>query len=149
MKKYGERSQTPAAFLVEIIIVILFFALSAATVLTLFSHAEKISDRAEEQSLAMFTAASIAEDVRTAQDMEAALLAACPGIQQEEGRYLLALNDEMMPEENGAYRLAVTLTRENTGAGILQKADIAILREAGEEVYSLTAAGYVHEEVRP
>lgn len=149
MKKYGEHSNIPAAFLTEIIIVILFFALSAATVLTLFSQAKKTSDRAEAQSLAMFTAASCAEDLRTAKDMEAALLACYPGILRQGEAYTLPLDHEMLPAQEGEYRLAVNLYEETTPAGILQKAQIAIETDCGEELYALTTANYVHEEVRP
>lgn len=149
MKKYGGHSGLSMAFLTELLLVILFFALSAAAAMSLFSKAAETADKAEKLSLAMFAAASAAEDLRTADNMESALLESYPGAEKRDGRYLLPLDDEMLPAENGGYRLAVTLSEEDFGAGVLQRAEIAVETALGEELYSLTAAGYIPGEARP
>ena len=149
MRRQSAHSGLPGAFLIEIVIVILFFALSAGTILTLFGYAEKTSRKAEDLTSAMILAQSLAETLRTAEDMEEALLAEYPEMLRDGEDYVQPLDDEMLPASEGALWLCVHITREETAAGILSKAEIAIETALGEGLYTLTAAGYLPLEVLP
>lgn len=103
--------------LVEIVIAVLFFALSATVILDMYAAAYAKSALAGAQSAATTDAQNLAEQLKTAEDWPSLLTGA--GFDAADGAYTL---------ERDGYRLAVTANEENAGAGTLRTAEICALR---------------------
>ena len=115
-----------APFLVELMAVILFFALSATVILTMFIKSSLRSDEAERLSAATTLAADAAELVRVAADPGADFCTRSNGsgesgfggdpdffqadagayFQPDSGDYLLRLE---VKNENGVFQMSVTI----------------------------------------
>ena len=125
------------ALLVEILIAVLFFALSATTLLEVFVGAHTQSVRAEVTNEALFAAQNLADRLYSAEDAEALLTQ--DGFLKEENAWTL---------DCGAYALAVTLGEERAAGGAIRSAQV--LAQYGEDtLLSLPSVRYTPEEVRP
>lgn len=98
--------------LTELVIVILFFALSATVIIRLFISAYAVSDKSEYISAAVMETGNWAERLRAVDDMEALLLA--EGFILVEGEYVataesgldLAIKLEVQPADGGSMNIA-------------------------------------------
>lgn len=109
----GSRNQR--ALLLETLIAVLFFALCACVLMRTFAAAHRCSLLAGAQSGALLRAEDLAERLSAAPDAESLLRA--DGFAQETGVWYL---------DEAAWRVEVTVTREQTPAGILTGAQVCV-----------------------
>ena len=130
------RSQNHSnALLVELMIIIAFFMLSATMLMQVFSAARKQGYKADMLNSALIEAQNIAEIMYASDNSEEAL--ADMGFACENGIWRL--------EEEDTVAL-VTLETEELGSGIMEKQYIRILKDE-EELIALPGARY--REVKP
>ena len=126
-----------SALLVEIIIAVLFFALSATVILDVFATAYAQSTYAAACNAAMEEAQNCEEHIYASASPEQTLI--------EDG---FVANGDTWTREGEGYTLYVELGQEETGAGMLRTAEIRAMR--GErELLTLPCARYIPEEVAP
>lgn len=130
-----EKHNQLRTLLVEILVAVLFFALSATILLEVFVGARNQSVRAEVTNEALFAAQNLADRLYEAEDAEALLRA--DGYAQAEGAWTL---------DCGAYALTVTLAEERLTGGVLRGARVEAVR-GGETLLTLPCARYQAEEV--
>ena len=129
------KGKRQSALLVEIIIAVLFFALSATVILDVFATAYARSAYAQASTEAMIEAQNLSELIYVSTDAEALLL--------NEG--FVKTGDEWLREEQ-AFDLRVQFTREEAEAGELLTARIAAL--SGEQtLIELPCVRYIPGEV--
>ena len=131
MTKSGRQS----SLLVEIVIAVLFFAMSATVILNVFATAYRQSSYAGALSASTQEAQNLAERLYLSDDPQAML--AGEGFVQE---------GDMWRMTTGAYDFAVELVSEQSDAGELRTANIAVLR-AEETLVELPLARYIPREV--
>jgi type II secretory pathway pseudopilin PulG len=129
VKKQGIRINT---FLVEIVVVILFFALSATVTLQLFVAAHNRQRESSEISAAMLQAQSLVEQFRAGETMDATLY----------------FDEDWNPVMgSGKYEVALRVNPEERAAGQMLVANVRVVRSAADgtekEIYGLTAKKYV------
>lgn len=107
------------ALLVEILMAVLFFALSAAVILQVFATAHNLGNRAELQGTALNRAQNLAERLYAAEDMEALLAA--------EQFEICGSGCWHRGEEQ--FTLLVRTHDETTAAGTLKTATVSVARE--------------------
>ena len=122
------------ALLVEIMMAVLFFALSAVVILELFAAAHAASGTARLSGDALNRVRNLTERICAADDAQALLQA--EGFAETEAGWQL---------ETGGYVLAVELDFEETGAGALMRAEVAAVQD-GRELVSLPCARYIPGE---
>ena len=129
------RSQNHSnALLVELMIIIAFFMLSATMLMQVFSAAKKQGDKADMLNRALTDAQNIAEVMYASDNSEEAL--AGMGFVCEDGIWIMA-EDETIA--------MVTLEEEESGAGVMEKQYIRILKD-DEELIALPGAKYREAE---
>lgn len=126
------------AFLVEMTAVILFFALAATAVITLFVGADKRAKEAAALSGAVLAASSAAELVRTSASPEADFSARY-GATQAEGGYEAWLDPSFLPGGLQEYILRLECGR----AGGMCEMTVSVMEKDGEELYSLSCARFM------
>lgn len=129
------RNHRGNALLVELLIVVLFFMLAATVLLQLFATARTQSARAGALTEATGWAQNIADTLYTAPAAEEKL--AEMGFTPDGERWVLA---------EDPLTASVALSRETTGAGVLNRYSVSIL--SGEDVL-ITLPGARYEEERP
>ena len=125
------------ALLVELLLVILFFMLSATTIVELFAGAKHKTVQARATSEAIMEAQNIADDLYGAEDPEAVL--------QELG---FTKNGDSWILEEKEYTLTVTQQEEAAEAGTLRTFTISAAGD-GKDLYSLPSTRYLPKEVSP
>ena len=108
------RSHQNNLLLIEMVIVILFFALSQAVVLQVFTKAQQINQDAQIADHALMRAEDTAETLAVQADAEAALLSL--GFSLQDHQYILV-------DEDG-YRLEAGIDRLSQPAGTLTTVEI-------------------------
>lgn len=124
--------------LMEILIVVLFFALCSTVILNVFVGAHNQSERAGAQADALIAAQSLADRLYAADEREDALRQS-GFAEDEDGAWHLHC---------GAYDLLVTLGETACPAGTMETAQVTALRQE-KTLFSLPFARYVPEEVAP
>ena len=132
--KNGSRSN---ALLVELLLVIFFFMISAAILVQVFADAKMKSANAKAMNASMLDAQNIAEDLYASEDPDAVLTAY--GFTAENGSWVL---------EKDGYLLRVTLQAEQTETGELRTYEIAGIRD-GNTLLALPSARFIPKEVSP
>ena len=132
-----DRNNHLSTLLVEILIAVLFFALSATVLLEMFVASRSQSAYAGLCGEALCTAQNLADELYAADDAQALLTQA--GFALEDGVYTL---------EDGDYTLAVTLAERQTQAGALREAEVSALR-GDETLIRLPCSRYVPGEEIP
>lgn len=122
------------ALLMEILLAVFFFALSATVILELFTAGNGLSARADALDRAVSHARQISQQLYAAEDMQTALEA--NGFAQSAGVWHLSAQD---------YVLEATLEEEVLSAGTLRRACVSALVE-GEDARALRCARYVAGE---
>ena len=132
--KNGSRSN---ALLVELLLVIFFFMISAAILVQVFADAKQKSAVAKATNASMLDAQNIAEDLYASEDPDAVL--ASYGFAAEDGSWTL---------EKDGYLLKVTLQEETTASGELRTYEIAGVRD-GNTLLTLPSTRFIPKEVSP
>ncbi len=130
-----DKNNQSRALLVEILIAVLFFALSATILLEVFVGARNQSLRAEIANEALFAAQNLSDKLYCAEDAEALLTQA--GFSREQDGWTLNC---------GAYALMVTWAEENRVGGTLRSAKVCA-QYGDETLLTLPCARYLPKEV--
>ena len=125
------------ALLVELLLVILFFMLSATTIVELFAGAKHKTVQARATSEAIMEAQNIADDLYGADDPDAVLKEL--GFSGADGVWTL---------EETEYTLTVLQKEEETEAGILRTFTVFATGD-GKDLFSLPSTRYLPKEVSP
>lgn len=125
------------ALLVELLLVILFFMLSATTIVELFAGAKHKTVQARATSEAIMEAQNIADDLYGADDPDAVLKEL--GFSEGDGIWTL---------EETEYTLTVLQKEEETEAGILHTFTVSATGD-GKDLFSLPSTRYLPKEVSP
>ncbi len=128
-------------FLVEMTLVILFFAISASVCVSLFAAGYRQSEKSKALGGAVLVAQSAAECMRAGD--EAALAAAFPALSRTGDGYTCALNEAWQSTDDGLYTLHIQTEEEG---GLLRSSILVTTRE-GEELCRLRTACI--QEVEP
>ncbi|MDL2237765.1 hypothetical protein LJC56_08060 [Christensenellaceae bacterium OttesenSCG-928-K19] len=134
------RTSKTKLFLMELIIIILFFSIAGAVCMNLFTQAKLMSVSSTETTNAMLEAQAAAEvvrntngDVRTTEWLQGAV--------EEENGYSVYYDEKWKAQQDSAgavYRMQVVFSEE----GSLVNADI-VVSKAEKELFQLTAARYL------
>lgn len=147
MKTAGKKNLA----LVELILVILFFALSSMILVQVFVKARAMSDTSRASTLGLVAAQDLIEQLKAApQEAERILTAEegwSPETANENGQgYTAAYGADMKPVVTGeaVYKVCVAISEESREAGILYRMSVTIDRIANEErITELSTAHYV------
>ena len=120
--------------LVEILIAVLFFALSATVVLDAFVIARSQSREAYVYNIALAQAQDVADSLYVGEDAEDVLAGAG-----------FARDGENWSRENEEFTLSVTLSEEATAAGVMRVAQVRAER-GGKAIFALPCSRYLPEE---
>ena len=123
--------------LVEIMIAVLFFALSSTVILETFVVTRNQSRLADVYNVALMEAQNIADKIYASDELEQTLEQA--GFTQDGDVWTFA-------EE--IYNLRVTVAEEETDAGVLVNAEISAVHQ-DEAILTLPCSRYIPREVRP
>ena len=141
--KEGSRAN---ALLVELLLVIFFFMISAAILVQVFADAKLKSRTAHATNASMLEAQNVAEDLY-ASDSPAAVLDDY-GFNEKDGVWTL---------EKDGYLLRVTILEEETDSGILRKCDVSGVEVTHEQsgdvkedtLLTIPSTRYIPKEVSP
>ena len=132
--KEGSRAN---ALLVELLLVVFFFMISAAILVQVFADARLKSRTAHATNASMLEAENIADELYAAKDPDVVL--ADYGFAAEDGGWVL---------QKDGYLLKVTLREEETEAGTLRTYDVSGIE--GENILmTLPSSRYIPKEVSP
>ena len=141
--KEGSRAN---ALLVELLLVIFFFMISAAILVQVFAYDKLKSRTAHATNASMLEAQNVAEDLYATGDPDAVL--AGYGFTEQDGGWVL---------EKDGYLLKVTLNEEETASGTLRTYYVSgverIHSQSGEEkentLLTIPSTRYIPKEVSP
>jgi len=132
--KEGSRAN---ALLVELLLVIFFFMISAAILVQVFADAKLKSRTAHATNASMLEAQNIAEDLYATNDPDAVL--ADYGFAAKDGGWTL---------EKDGYLLKVTLREEQTDSGVLRTYEVSGI-EGEKTLLTLPSTRFIPKEVSP
>ena len=132
--KEGSRAN---ALLVELLLVIFFFMISAAILVQVFADAKLKSRTAHATNASMLEAQNIAEDLYAAEDPDAVLNA-----------YGFTSNDGTLILEKDGYFLKVTIREHETESGVLRTYDVSGV-EGDKTLLTLPSTRFIPKEVSP
>ena len=133
MKESGRAN----ALLVELLLVIFFFMISAAILVQVYADAKLKSRTAQATNAAMLEGQNIAEDLYGSDDPEAVLK-----------DYGFISQDGVWTLEKKGYVLKVTPKVEETDSGTLRTYEVAGV-EGGKTLITLPSTRYIPKEVSP
>lgn len=134
MKSAGKTN----TLLMELIIVILFFSLSAVITLQLFVTAHEQSTLSHDKTMALLRAQNVAEELRAD---ESSVLTGFSEL--EEDRYMICYNEDWEPSgETGAYEMSVQVERKPSEYGTMMELDVRV-NKGGQELCSLQTSRYL------
>ena len=125
------------ALLVELLLVIFFFMISAAILVQVFADAKLKSRTAHATNASMLEAQNIAEDLYAADDPDAVLNAY--GFTEKDGALIL---------EKDGYFLKVTVREQETESGLLKTYDVSGV-EGDKTLLTLPSTRFIPKEVSP
>ena len=125
------------ALLVELLLVIFFFMISAAILVQVFADAKLKSRTAHATNASMLEAQNIAEDLYATEDPYAVL--ASYGFKAEGDGWVL---------EKDGYLLKITASNEETDSGLLRTYNISGI-EGEKTLLTLPSTRYIPKEVSP
>ena len=132
--KEGSRAN---ALLVELLLVIFFFMISAAILVQVFADAKLKSRTAHATNASMLEAQNIAEDLYAAEDPDAVLNAY--GFISKDGTLIL---------EKDGYFLKVTIREQEMESGVLRTYDVSGV-EGDKTLLTLPSTRFIPKEVSP
>ncbi|MCR5565736.1 MAG: hypothetical protein K6F61_02705 [Clostridiales bacterium] len=141
--KEGSRAN---ALLVELLLVIFFFMISAAILVQVFADAKLKSRTAHATNASMLEAQNVAEDLYVAESPDTVLKNY--GFNEKDGVWTL---------EKDGYELRVTVLEEETDAGVLRKCDVSGVEIAHDQsgaekettLLTIPSTRYLPKEVSP
>ena len=125
------------ALLVELLLVIFFFMISAAILVQVFADAKLKSRTAHATNASMLEAQNIAEDLYAADNPDAVLNAY--GFTEKDGALIL---------EKDGYFLKVTVREQETESGLLKTYDVSGV-EGDKTLLTLPSTRFIPKEVSP
>ena len=125
------RHEKGNTLLMELVIVILFFALSQGIVLKAFVRAQQINHAAEITNLALMRAEDTAETLAVSSNAESALRSL--GYTAVDGQYRADSDD--------GYRITADITHFSQPAGIITTVELSAYRDTAK-LFSLPAVRY-------
>lgn len=132
-----KESSRANALLVELLLVIFFFMISAAVLVQVFADAKLKSRTAHATNASMLEAQNIAEDLYVT-DSPSAVLESY-GFTEKDGAWVL---------EKEGYQLRVTLREEETASGTLRTYDVSGV-EGDTTLLTLPSTRFIPKEVSP
>ena len=141
--KEGSRAN---ALLVELLLVIFFFMISAAILVQVFADAKLKSRTAHATNASMLEAQNVAEDLYASNDPDAVLAG-----------YGFSTADEGWVLEKDGYLLRVTFHEEDQDSGVLRTYDVCgverVRDQSGNEtentLLTIPSTRYIPKEVNP
>ena len=141
--KEGSRAN---ALLVELLLVIFFFMISAAILVQVFADAKLKSRTAHATNASMLDAQNVAEDLYVAETPDTVLKDY--GFNEKDGAWIL---------EKDGYELRVTILEEETDSGVLRKCDVLGVEithdQSGDEkentLLTIPSTRFIPKEVSP
>jgi hypothetical protein len=138
------------SFFIEIIIVILFFSISAAVTLQLFVAANNRAQQSSDLSVAVIKAQDIAEQIKgisslneLTEELKAAKYTSSGGTEH----FLLDYDKQWNQTQSAPqYKIDIALTKDAVESGVLVHADILVSRckSSGEnQIFTLNTAKYL------
>ena len=128
-------------FFIELIIALLFFALSAVAILQVFSAADTRQRTSTLTERSVICAQSIAEAFSVSGNIGFALSEVFgEGVQLD--CEALMLDDEMRPSADGIVMLTTDVQQESSAAGTLKRLSICFSSN-GEQLFALSCAAYI------
>jgi len=125
------RQEKGNALLVELVIVILFFALSQVIVLQAFVKAQQLNHAAEVTSLALLSAEDTAETLAASNDAESTLRSL--GYHAVEGQY--------QTDSKDGYRITADISHFTQPTGVITTVELSAYRDAAK-LFTLPAVRY-------
>lgn len=149
MKMAGKKNLA----LIELILVILFFALSAVVLVQVFVKAKSMSDTSRASTLGLVTAQDLVEQLKAAPEEADRILSEASGWAREEfyGRvgctYTAGYGEDMRPVQGeAAYEVRAVVWPEFYEAGTLYRIEVTVERVLDQEkITELVTARYVSE----
>ena len=132
-----KESSRANALLVELLLVIFFFMISAAVLVQVFADAKLKSRTAHATNASMLEAQNIAEDLYVT-DSPSAVLEGY-GFTEKDGAWVL---------KKEGYQLRVTLREEETASGTLRTYDVSGV-EGDTTLLTLPSTRFIPKEVSP
>lgn len=136
-----ERKGKTNAFFIEMILVILFFALSMAVVIQVFTAAHSRTVLSGDTSVALVKAQDVAEQFRALAEPEQPLCFL--GNTSNQVAITFDSGWQKADGESTAYTLQALVTSKDTGAGTLLCCVITVTRADGVILSELTASRYM------
>ncbi|MDF1494713.1 hypothetical protein [Caproiciproducens sp. CPB-2] len=137
------------SFFVEIILVILFFAVSVTVTLQLFVQADNRARQSSDLSVAVIQAENIAEQVRSLSSPDQLPEALKTAKQENGGSYrILYDRDWKQTDTDPRYVADVTLKKTPSGGGTMVSVSVSVSRRQNggdNRIYSLSSAKYLPE----
>ncbi len=129
------RSSKAKLFLIELIIIILFFAFAGGVCMNMFVAAKRVSTRSTDVTNASMMAQAAAEAVKSGG--EQGFLDAVTGAEGMNGSYSVAYDAQwtVVPEGQGIYTMRVDFSQQDNG---ILNADVTVKR-MDDELFNITA----------
>ncbi|MEA5002672.1 MAG: hypothetical protein VB081_04155 [Christensenella sp.] len=125
-------------FLIELIIIILFFSIASAVCMNIFARGKVYSNQSTQTTMATLLCQQAAETFKGTNGDEAAL-AVLLGASQENGRLVVEYDGAFAPTaQDAVYRMEIAFAEGNG----VKEADI-VLKKGDDTVYALEAAQYM------
>ena len=136
------------SFFIEIILVILFFAISVTVTLQLFVAANNRAQQSSDLSVAVIQAENIAEQVFSLSSPDQLPAALKTARQETDGTYRIGYDkDWKQTSGDPRYVVNVSLKETPSAGGTMVGADIAVRRQnGGKEIYRLSSAKYLPKQ---
>ncbi len=125
-------------FLIELIIIILFFAIASAVCMNIFARGKLYSDQSTQTTMAALLCQQVAETFKGTNGDEHAL-AQQLGATDKDGRLVVEYDEAFTPAASDTvYRMEIVFSEKNG----VKEADI-MLKKGNKMLYSLQAAQYM------
>jgi len=145
LKGFGGGKRRPVnVFFAEMIIALLFFSISGAVILKVFSSADLKSRESARLERVIIIAQSIAEAYSESGDLDSSARLVFGGNAVFEENALLDEDTRncVLSLENGSVKMRAAEKRRAAGAGELSELSMTFTAD-GEEIYSLSCSAYV------
>lgn len=136
------------SFFIEIILVILFFAISVTVTLQLFVAANNRAQQSSDLSVAVIQAENIAEQVFSLSSPDQLPASLQTARQETDGTYRIGYDKEWkQTDSDPRYVVNVALKKTPSAGGTMVGADITVRRQnGGKEICRLSSAKYLPKQ---
>lgn len=130
-------------FLMELIIVLLFFSLCAATCMQIFANAKVKTDYSRDLTNAAFAAESVAEVYKSCDGDLSAVADKCDGVATSDTVMEIYYDADWVPSTKGVATFVMTVTETETDT--IEKAFIEIDKVDGENIFDIVSTVIVED----